>query len=200
MVSALKYFLLSSAVFFKEKLEQLGDDLAPNRWTSIWWSSGFFEKSPPGHQRNERACVSWGETLTWWNIFSISAEIPIRSWRKRSRTPTRLLVKSGPWSSSSFSDVFRNLAAQSKTTLTLSGFWGWTTGWWGRYHTGLPTWPSGIFCAWPREMYSSTVSLYFLLRSTSFSRRLFRRSSLFTAMALLFGRLGFSYFQGRESW
>ena len=200
MISASKYFLLSSAVFLKAKLEQLGDDLAPNRWTSIWWSSGSFEKSPPGHQRNERARVSWGETFTWWNIFSMSAEIPIRSWRKRSKTPTRLLVKSGPCSSWSFSDVFRNFAAQSKTTLTLPGFCGWTTGWWGRYHTGLPAWQSGTFRAWPWEMYSSTVSLYLLLRSSSFWRRLFRRSSLFTAMFLLFGRQGFSYFQGSESW
>ena len=40
------------------------------------------------------------------------------------RTPVRLFVRCGPWRSLSFKEVSRNLAAQSKTTLTFPGFWG----------------------------------------------------------------------------
>ena len=152
MVSTSKSVLLSSAVFFNAKLAQLGDDLAPKRWTSISWSSASLERSPPGHHKNDRAQVSWGDTLTWWNIFSMSAVRPICSWRKRSSTPTRLLVKSGPWSSCSLSDVLRNLAAQSNTTLVFSGFCGCITGWWGRYQTERGTWCRDTFLAWPCAM------------------------------------------------
>ena len=67
----------------------------------------------------------------------MSATKPSMSCRKRSRTPSRLFVRSGPESSTLFRDVLLVSAAESKTTRILSGFWGWYTSKWGRYQRGV---------------------------------------------------------------
>ena len=126
--------MLSSAVFFNAKLAQLGDETPPNRCTAIISSSGCAVRSPSGHQRNLSALQSSGATLTWWNIASMSAITATASCRKRARTPTRELVRSGPCKSLSFNELPRCLAEQSKTIRTFPGLAGWNTAWWGRYH------------------------------------------------------------------
>ena len=143
---------LSSAVRRRQKLAQLGDDVAPKRCTIIWYSTGSLFKSLFGHQRNQRVSQSSGLPCTWWNIDSMSAIRATGSCWKHVRTSTRLFVRSGPWRSWSLSDVRLCLAAQPKTTRTLPGLFALRTGWWGRYHTA-PTGQSnrspGTLRAWP---------------------------------------------------
>ena len=81
--------------------------------------------------------------------------------------PTKVLVKSGPCKSLSFNDTFLNLAAQSKTTLVLSGLSGWKMGWWGRYQT-IPSERSSRL--------SGTFSVYHYLRVFTEQTRIFVKS------------------------
>ena len=129
LLDGLDSFRFSCAVFLRQKLVQLGDDVAPNMWTCVWWSFDSFVKSLFGHHRKLSTSRSFGLTKTWWNIASILATTAIGSFLKRMRTPTRLYVKSGPWSNWSFSEVPLNLAVQSKTTGIFSGLWGLETAW-----------------------------------------------------------------------
>ena len=52
--------------------------------------------------------------------------------RKRIRTPTKLLKKSGPFKRLLFNDVELYVAPASNRTLTLPGLIIYTTPWWGR--------------------------------------------------------------------
>ena len=152
--------MLSSAVLLSARLEQLGDDVAPNKWTSIRWSIGCWVKSPFGHQRNLNASRSSGATRIWWNIHSISADSATCPSRNLISTPTIELVKSGPVRSWSFRDVPLCFAAQSNTTRVFPGLF--STGWWGRYQSGLSCIlisSSGTLLAWPMERYCSIVAL-----------------------------------------
>ena len=192
IVRTSKLALLSLAVFLRAKLAQQGDDEAPNRCSNIWWSTTPFVKSLSSHQRKRKASESSGLTLTWRNICSTSANNATGYCRNRRRSPVRLFVKSGPWSNWSFKEVSLKRAAQSKTTLTLLGFWGWNIGWCGKYQS----FPGGgsirvkTFLAWPLAIYWLMVSLYFSNRGGSARKRLSRACSLSAATERLFDKQG----------
>ena len=88
------------------------------------------------------------------------------SWRKRTRTAKRLLLRSGSDSMRAFKDVPAKLAEASRITLSLS-LWGWTIPWWGKYHTwtslceSSPLW---IQLAWSFTNRSSMKSVYIRLK------------------------------------
>ena len=191
LLDGLDSFRFSCAVFLRQKLVQLGDDVAPNMWTCVWWSFDSFVKSLFGHHRKLSTSRSFGLTKTWWNIASILATTAIGSFLKRMRTPTRLYVKSEPWSNWSFSEVPLNLAVQSKTTRIFPGLWGLETAWCRIYQIGLPSGSSsssGTFLAWPFVIYPSTASTY-LTQTWSFLRsRFFNRRIRDSANCRLFGK------------
>ena len=121
MRSAEKHWLLSSAVFRRAKLEQAGEDTAPNKWTDIWYSSSAQDKSPFGHHRKRRKKRSASGTFTCWNIPSMSTMIATRSCQNLVRTPKWKFVRSGPLNSLSSSDLPLYLTEQSKTTRIFPG-------------------------------------------------------------------------------
>ena len=82
------------------------------------------DKSSPGHQRNLKGSTSFGSTNTGWNMALMSEERDTGSWRNLKRTPSRLLVKSGPLSGWSLSDVPLYRAVQSNTTCSFPGLLG----------------------------------------------------------------------------
>lgn len=102
MVWGSKSSLLSSAVFFSAKFAQLGEDAPPNRWTLIWYSSGWLSRFLSGHYRKLRASQSLGRTRTWGNIASTSYIRAVWSSVNLESTPTRELVRSGACKSWSF--------------------------------------------------------------------------------------------------
>lgn len=57
-----------SATHFRAKFAQLGDEVAPKRWTVIWYSSGGRARFPSGHHRDRSSSESLGFTQTWRNI------------------------------------------------------------------------------------------------------------------------------------
>ena len=63
-------FSASSACFRSANFEQLGGDVAPNKWTFIWCSSRSCDRSASGHQTKRR---KWHfGTCTCENITSMS--------------------------------------------------------------------------------------------------------------------------------
>ena len=88
------------------------------------------------------------------------------SWRKRTSTPTKLLLRSGPGNNLSFNETPANLAEASRTTLSLF-FRGCITPWCGRYHRNPSprcTSSTETSLAWPFTKRSSTKLTYFLLK------------------------------------
>ena len=119
---------------------QLGQEIPPNKWTHIWWSSVGFLISLFYHYKNLSKLLRSSGTLTWWNIDSISAMKATCSSLNLVSTPTSWLVKSGPDVSRLLRDLPLNYALQSNTMETFPGFAGWTTPWCGTEHffSGLP--------------------------------------------------------------
>ena len=131
--SSLNVPLLSSAARFRQKFAQLGESLAPKMWLVIWNSEGL-SRSLSSHQRNLNASESSGGTFTWLNMPSMSATSAIGYCLNLNTTPSKLLVRSGPWCNWLLSDTPSCIAAASNTTRILSFFWGWNTPWCGKYH------------------------------------------------------------------
>ena len=104
VTSAEKCWLWSSAIFRSAKLAQAGEDMAPNKWTDIWYSFSAQDKSPFGHHRKRRKEQSVSGTYTWWNIASMSTMTSTCSCRNLVRTPKREFVRSGPFNNKSLSD------------------------------------------------------------------------------------------------
>ena len=124
----------------------------------------------------------------------MSAVIATCSFRKRMSTPMRLLTRSGPCIRASFRETPLDLAAQSKTTRSLDGFLGFSTGWCGRYHfvALVLTSSSGIFRACPFFKYSSITSVYFWCNALSFKKRFFKLAKRLSATPRLSqGRITF---------
>ena len=153
----------------------------------------------PGHHKNLSASQKFGATSTWWNVDSLSDIKAMGSCLNLVITPTKVLVKSGPCESLSFNDTSLNLAAQSKTTLVLSGLSGWKMGWCGRYQT-LPSERSsrlsGTFSVYPLWRWSSITREYLLNKPGSLWNVFFRSINLCKATTLSFGRRGGDDFHG----
>ena len=86
------------------------------------------------HKKHETDC-SAGKTPTCKNISSISAETANWCWRKRTRVWISLFNRSEPVSNTLFKDIPCIFEAPFNTLQTFSGLSGFTTGWWGRYHS-----------------------------------------------------------------
>ena len=121
------------AVLRRSKLQQLGLHVPPNRCTFIQYTAAFLLISPYVHHKNVNASRSFSATRTWWNIASMSPVSATSSCLNRRSTPSSEFVMSGPCRTWSLSDTSWYFAAQSNTTLSLPGFLGCYTGWWGRY-------------------------------------------------------------------
>ena len=94
------------------------------RATKKVYSTGSLDKSSSGHQRNLKVSPSFGSTITWWNMASMPEERGTGSWRILKTTPSGLLVKSGPLSDWSLSDVPLYRFVQSNTTCSFPGLLG----------------------------------------------------------------------------
>ena len=90
---------------------------------------------PPENLKESWSCSL---TLTSRNILSISATIAVRSCLNLSRTPTRLLVQSGPCKRLLLREVPPYSAAASNTIRTFPGLLGLSTGKCGKYHVLRP--------------------------------------------------------------
>ena len=125
--------MLSSAVLLSARLEQLGDDVAPNKWTSIRWSVGCWVKSTGGVWMHHGHLALTGSDGTYTRYQQtmqlVLHEIAL------AYIPTIELIKSGPVRSWSFRDVPLCYAVQSNTTRVFPGLL--IIGWWGRYQSGL---------------------------------------------------------------
>ena len=107
--------------------------MVPNIWTVIAYSCGC-SSVLPSHQRNLKESWSCSLTLTWWNKLSISATIAVWSCRNLSRTPTRLLIQSGPCIRLLLREVPPYSEVASNTIRTFPGLLGLSTGKCGKYH------------------------------------------------------------------
>ena len=85
------------------------------------------------HKKRRMRCS--GETWNEWNICSTSHTAATSSRQKRTSTPSRVFIRSGPASSSRLRDLPWYSVEESKTTRICSGFFRWYTSKWGRYHT-----------------------------------------------------------------
>ena len=178
ILSSEKPASLSSAILRIQKLTTLGLDFPPNKCTFMQYTFGFWLVSPFGHHKNLRNRVSLFKTWHWWNINFMSPTTATGSFRKRRRTPDRLLRKFGPCSITSLSETPLYCAAQSKTTRHFSGLERLKTEWWGRNHWWVVfNSDSSTSFACPSLMYASTVLVY---SSASFAFE--------SAIALLFWR------------
>lgn len=110
----LKSSLLSSAHLRGAKLAQLGEDVAPNRWTTILYFTIHWLKSPLGHHRNLNKSASSSGTRTWWNMASISDIRTIGYFLNLVKTPTSMLVRSGPCRRCALSEASLNDAPNQK--------------------------------------------------------------------------------------
>ena len=121
--------MLSSAVLLSARLEQLGDDVAPNKWTSIQWSVGCWVKSTRGIWMHYGHLALPGSDGTYTR-YQQTMQLALHeiAWAYIS---TIELIKSGPVRTWSFRDVPLCYAAQSNTTRVLPGLL--ITGEWGRF-------------------------------------------------------------------
>lgn len=72
MMSGSKSPLLSFSVFRRLKLEHVGDEVAPNRCTTIWCSISSFSRSSSGHQENRNAfAVVWVYSYLLEHCFNV---------------------------------------------------------------------------------------------------------------------------------
>ena len=93
--------------------------------------------SPSSHQRNCKRSLYSSATPTWWNIDSMSHIKAAGSCLNLKRTPTKLLVRSGPCNRCLFRVSSLNSAERSKTTRILLSFFTWYTPWCGIYQIFL---------------------------------------------------------------
>lgn len=98
---------------------------------------GWVSKLLLSHQRKRKKLRCSCLTLTWWNISWMSHMTATCSWRNLHSTPTRSLVRSGPWRRCRLRHSPANSTLQSQTIFIFSGFLVWHTPRWGIYHT----WP-----------------------------------------------------------
>ena len=80
-------------------------------------SEGLFSSN---HKKRRMRCS--GETWNEWNICSTSHTAPLSLRQKRTSTPSRVFIRSGPASSSRLRDLPWYSAEESKTTRICSGF------------------------------------------------------------------------------
>ena len=134
------FFSPSSAIFHSPKVAIAGLGPLLNRCTVILILMIRLDGLSL-NQRNGRKFWCFGSTWNKLNIWSMSHIIAILSWQKRINTPTRLFITSGPGRSSLLSETPWNSADKLNTTCIWSGFLGWYTPKWGKYHTHplLPT-------------------------------------------------------------
>lgn len=120
--------------------------------------------------------------------------------QKRIRNPTKFLVRSKPCRSWDFRNIVLYRLAQLNSTQILSGLFGFTTGWWGKYHATRTVCSNEVLstiCACPfSKMLSINASNG---RSGFVSNLLCSNSKQCSAIAGLFGKQGTSSFQARVS-
>ncbi len=128
-----------------------GDGLFPNTCTLMRYSIISLLVSLSLNQKKRRKSLSSSFTTKLWNICSMSAVTAISSLLKRSKTPKRLLFKSGPERRTSFKEMPCVCALESKTTLIWPGFCGWYTPKIGKYQYSWPSRRGGTTSAWSRS-------------------------------------------------
>ena len=130
---------------------------------------------------------STGMALTYITTLVMKAT---ESSRNCVKTPTRVFVTSGPCSNWSLRKDPQYLAEQSNTTRTLPGFWGWNTGWWGRYHFSLCNCSSVVtFRAW---LLCHEVCMFFM-QGCVLLKAFLEHLKSGSAWGLLFSRWGGSF-------
>ena len=108
---------------------------------------GWVSKLLLSHQRKRKKLRCSCLTLTWWNIPWMSHMTATCSWRNLHSTPTRSLVRSGPWRRCRLRHSPANSTLQSQTIFIFSGFLVWHTPRWGIYHT----WPFFLHQVYPQR-------------------------------------------------
>ena len=119
------------------------------------------------------------------------------SFRNRINTPRRLLVRSGPESSTSFKETPLNCADESKTILTWLGFLGWYTLKIGRYQNSSFSVTNGARSARP-ESKIFCINVVVCWHLTGFFFKLMSRMrARLTACCLLSGSLLLGSLKGK---